>query len=598
MREKVCPLGDLGEQMKLEQNIQDKIKQWSAPPYDNASILEIEKLSAAQNEAELRDRFYRGLSFGTGGLRGVIGAGTNRMNIYTVGMATQGLANYMLKNSREGSIVIVRDSRHMSLEFARRTAEVMAGNNIKVHFFEDIMPTPICSYAIRKLGATAGVVITASHNPREYNGYKVYWEDGGQIVPPRDADIIHEVSQVEDISTIKAVDFDEGRKSGLIALAGDEITQAYFTELAPYTSPTADPSSLKIVFTPIHGSGYRIIPKLFKHFGFTSLVVVPGQEEPDGNFPTVASPNPEEPAALAMAIEEGKKTGASIVLATDPDADRMGVAVREADGSYRLINGNQIGTLLEAYILERQKEENALPADGCIIKTIVTTDLQKRIADAYGCRAEEVLTGFKWIADRMKEYDNQNKGTFIFGGEESYGYLALPFVRDKDAVSSCYFFAEMALWLQNRGSTVTAFLDELYLTHGLFLDSLKSLTLKGIDGLDKIQGIMKFFREDPPEEIDGRKILLIKDFQSQSSLVPATGERTVMDTLPSSNVLQYDIEGGGRVTMRPSGTEPKIKFYFSLHTDDVEDDLEQAKNKLSSQLEQLETALLTMVEKI
>lgn len=582
--------------MKFEQNIQDKINQWSAPPYDDASIDEIKELTAAEKEAELHDRFYRGLNFGTGGLRGIIGAGTNRMNIYTVGMATQGLANYILKNTREGSIVIVRDSRRMSLEFARRTAEVMAGNNIKVYFFDDIMPTPICSYAIRKLGASAGVVITASHNPPEYNGYKVYWDDGGQIVPPRDSDIIHEVSKVENISTIKAIDFEEGRKTGTIALTGDEIVKAYFNDLAPYASPVGDPSSLKIVFTPIHGSGYRIIPDLFKHYGFTSLTVVSGQEEPDGDFPTVASPNPEEPAALVMAIEEGKKTGASIVMATDPDADRMGVAVREADGSYRLINGNQIGTLLEAYILERRKEENRLPADGRIVKTIVTTDLQKRIADAYGCVAEEVLTGFKWIADRMKEYDTQNEGTFIFGGEESYGYLALPFVRDKDAVSSCYFFAEMALWLQNRGLTVISFLDDLYRTYGLFLDSLKSLTLKGVEGVEKIQSIMKFFREDPPAEIDGRKILLIRDFQSQSSLNPGTGDRNVMDTLPSSNVLQYDIEGGGRITMRPSGTEPKIKFYFSLHVDDPGEDLEQAKDGLSAQLKKLEITLLSMVE--
>ncbi len=584
--------------MVLENNVSKKIKEWTSPPYDTNTISEIQSLVENNDTGELKDRFFRNLEFGTGGLRGIIGAGTNRMNHYTVGLATQGLANYILKNKKSGSVVIARDSRRMSPEFSRRTAEILAGNGITVYYFEDIMPTPLCSYAIRKLKASAGVVITASHNPPEYNGYKVYWDDGGQIVPPRDKEIITEVSLVTNIETIQEVPFDKAVTEGTIEIIKDTITKEYLADLKGFTNLPEGRESLKIVYTPIHGSGYSIIPQLFKNFGFSGIETVSAQVTPDGDFPTVESPNPEEPAAMAMALDNGRSINADLVLATDPDADRMGVAVKNGKGEFILLNGNQIGTLLEVYMLQRLRDADKLPSDGRILKTIVTTDLQQRVAESFNCRIDEVLTGFKWIADRMKSYDEEGNGTFIFGGEESYGYLGVPFVRDKDAVSSCYFIAEMAGWLAAQGKTVYDFLNEIYREHGLFIDSLKSLTLKGIEGVEKIGEIMNFFRQTPPVDINDRKIEIIKDYSSLILKKTGAGSEEAIDNLPASNVLQYDLEGGARITMRPSGTEPKIKFYFSLNKDNPGNDIEREQNELKRQLTELETALLELVDSI
>lgn len=584
--------------MNNEKEIIQRAQVWARPPFNKETMGEVSTLLRENNIKELTERFYRSLEFGTGGLRGIIGAGTNRMNHYTVGLATQGLANYIKKETPGGHVVIARDSRRKSPEFSRRTAEVLAGNGIRVSYFNDVAPTPFCSYAIRKLGASAGVVITASHNPPEYNGYKVYWSDGGQIVPPRDAEIIDEVSRVTDITTIKSLPFEEGVANGMIKIIGDEITDAYMSDFKTFTSPPPGRESLKILYTPIHGSGYCIIPRLFEHFGFSSAEILSSQETPDGDFPTVSSPNPEEPAAMKLALDHARSTGADLVLATDPDADRMGVAVRGPDGDFLLLNGNQIGTLLEKSILQRRRENGDLPVDGRIVKTIVTTELQKKIAHSYNCHVDEVLTGFKWIADKMKDYDDTGEGSFIFGGEESYGYLGIPFVRDKDAVSSCYFFAEMAAWLADRGMSVYDFLLDIYREHGLFLESLVSLTLKGIEGVEKIRAIMNYFRTTPPESIRGKKITRACDFQSLEAKNFPAGSIEKITGLPASNVLQYELDGGGRITMRPSGTEPKIKFYFSLSSNDGKDNMEAAIKNLKEEIKELEQEILKMIEDV
>lgn len=581
----------------MEEIIKNRIEEWTGAPYDSVTISEINKLIEEKNENELKDRFYRQLEFGTGGLRGVIGAGTNRMNIYTVGLATQGLANHIIKNGgQDKGVVIAYDSRRKSDIFSRDTAAVLAGNGIQVYLFEDITPTPLASFAIRQLGAVSGIVITASHNPPEYNGYKVYWQDGGQVISPDDKLIIDEVNKVGNIANIKKIDFENGVSQGKIKIIGREIIDSYLKELGKVVLKDESESEIKIIYSPLHGTGYKIVPEVLKHFGFKNVILEPEQARPDGNFPTVEYPNPEERDAMSRVIELAKKEEADILMATDPDADRMGVGFKGRDGDYVLINGNQIGTMLEYYLLTRLNEDGKLPVNPVIIKTIVTTDLQSEIADSFNCRSVDVLTGFKWIAAKMKEYDESGECSFVFGGEESYGYLPVNFVRDKDAVSSCYFFAEMADWLRKKNMTLQDFLDEIYSKYGLYLEGLHSLTLKGIEGSEKIKAIMEDLRKTPPASFAGIDVLKVADMSSLKTIDVKSSEEKPITDLPSSNVLQFFLSDGSKITMRPSGTEPKIKFYFSVKEKVSKDTLKQGKVKAETKIECLKKALLKIIE--
>lgn len=578
--------------------ISRRIEEWTRSPFDGDTIGEIEFLRKENNEKELVDRFYTTLEFGTGGLRGVIGAGTNRMNIYTVGMATQGLANYVaLKGGREKGVVIARDSRRMSDAFAREAASILAGNGVRVYLFEDITPTPFCSFAIRELGAGSGIVLTASHNPPEYNGYKVYWDDGGQIVPPHDGGIIGEVLKIESIGDIRKTDFEEGKKSGLIRMIGPEILRSYIARLEGKALRPPKASGIKIVYSPLHGTGYRIVPEVLAHFGFTNLHAVKEQSVPDGNFPTVKYPNPEEKEAMSMALDLARAVDADLLMATDPDADRMGIGFKDGDGGYRLITGNQIGTMLEYYLLSRLKEAGRLPEGGVVVKTIVTTDLQEDIARSFRCGIDSVLTGFKWIAMKMKEYEETGARRFIFGGEESYGYLPVDFVRDKDAVSSCYFFAEMADWLAGQNRTLVDFLDGIYRTYGLYEEDLHSLTLKGLEGIERIRGIMAGFRERPPAEFAGIEVVRSDDIKSLKTRDLSTGKEEPIGGLPASDVVQFFLGDGTKITVRPSGTEPKIKFYFSASVKVGLGDMNAARAGLKERIARIRKDLLEKINR-
>lgn len=579
----------------MDEQIRARISEWTKPPFDIDTINEIKSLEG--NEKELIDRFFRTLEFGTGGLRGVLGAGTNRMNVHTVGMATQGLANYIIqKGKSDKGVVISYDSRRMSDTFAKDTAMILAANGIKAYVFDDITPTPLCSFAIRDLGAVSGVMITASHNPPEYNGYKCYWDDGCQVVPPDDKLIIAEVNKISSISMIKRIPFDEGTKKGLIITIGEDIRAKYISLLEGVALRPRTPSKAKIVYTPLHGTGYKIMPRVLSYFGFSELYPVESQSIPDGNFPTVKYPNPEEKEALELAVSLAKKVDADILLATDPDADRMGVGIKDGNGGYLLINGNQIGTMLEYYLLSRMSSENKLPKDAKVVKTIVTTELQADVAHSFGCGIDDVLTGFKWIGLKMKEYETDKSGTFVFGGEESYGYLPVTFVRDKDAIGACYFFCEMTDWLALQGKTLRDFLDEIYIRYGLYLEDLKSLTLKGIDGMEKIDQIMKGFRDNSPESFAGIKVKRIDDIKNLTRRDCDSGETTKIEGLPSSDVIQFYLEDGSKITMRPSGTEPKIKFYFSSKVSVTKETLSSKKSELTAKIESLKTDFVKKTE--
>ena len=583
----------------MNESIKIKFDEWTRPPFDRDTIDELLRLAEKGDEKELEDRFYRTLEFGTGGLRGVMGAGSNRMNVYTVGMATQGLANYILKTKSAGrGVVIARDSRRFSDIFARETACILAGNGIPVLMFEDITPTPMASYAIRHLHAVSGVVITASHNPPEYNGYKVYWDDGGQIIAPHDDLIIGEVNEVDSIGKIRKISFEKGVESGIIKLLKDEVTDAYIRDLEGAALRPRGDSPVKIAYTPLHGTGYRIIPRVLEHFGFRNVVVQKEQSRPDGNFPTVASPNPEERETMKLVTGLAASEGADIVMATDPDADRMGIGFRDRNGGFILINGNQIGTMLEYYILSRSRERGSLPANAAVVKTIVTTELQRKIADDFSCRIYDVLTGFKWIAAKMKEFDDSGSSTFMFGGEESYGYLPVPFVRDKDAISSCYFFAEMTDWLNSRNRTLSDFLDEIYLKYGIYLEDLHSLTLKGMDGTEKIRTMMDRFRKEPPADFCGIKVDAVADIKSLVRKDVAKRTEEAITGVPSSNVLQFFLSDGSKITMRPSGTEPKIKFYFSVCEPVEGTSLDAGMGKVRKKLDALKADLLKKVNAV
>ena len=541
--------------------VKEKANNWLSDKYDAETRNQVKKLLET-NENELVESFYRDLEFGTGGLRGIMGVGTNRMNIYTVGMATQGLSNYLkkeFKNVSEIKVAIAHDSRNNSRLFAETAAEIFAGNGFKVFLFEALRPTPELSFAIRHLGCQSGIVITASHNPKEYNGYKAYWDDGGQVVAPHDTNIIDEVLKIKGIEEVKF----NGPKEK-IQIIGAEIDEIYTDKIKKLSlSPEAisQNSNMKIVYTPIHGTGVKLVPMVLEKMGFRNIIHIPEQDVSDGNFPTVVSPNPEESAALNMAIEKAKAIGADLVMATDPDADRVGIAVRNKNNEIILLNGNQAASILIFYLLTKWKENGKLKGNEYLVKTIVTTELIAEMAKAFNVPCYDVLTGFKYIAEVIKEMEG--KATFIGGGEESYGYLAGEFVRDKDAVMSCALIAEAAAWAKSQGKTMYELLLNIYQTYGLYKESLLSVTKKGKDGAEEIQKMMDNFRQSPPKQINGSEVIMILDYQLRKSFDTVKGLESTIK-LPKSNVLQFITKDGTKISVRPSGTEPKIKFYFGV----------------------------------
>ncbi|HAQ65786.1 MAG TPA: phosphoglucomutase [Bacteroidales bacterium] len=568
----------------LPPQIAERAAQWTKAPFDEATRQEVTEM--LQNDpTSVTDAFYRDLEFGTGGLRGIMGAGTNRMNIYTVGMATQGLANYLLKNygpKRQISAVISFDSRNNNTLFANTVAGVLSANGIKVFIFDDIRPTPELSFAIRYLKCQTGIMITASHNPKEYNGYKVYWEDGAQIIDPHDKGIIGEVRAIKHVDEVKIA-----INPKLVETIGAEIDDAY---LCMVSSLSIRPDlikkhhNLKIVYTPIHGTGTRIAPMALKKFGFDNIITVEKQMVPDGNFPTVHSPNPEEPAALKMAIEKAKATGASLVMATDPDADRVGIAIPDNKGDFILLNGNQTAAILQNYIITQRKAKGDLTGKEYIVKTIVTTELLADMAHAEGIPCYDVLTGFKYIAGMIRSLEG--KQTYLFGGEESYGYLIGDAVRDKDAVSACCMIAETAAWAADQGLTMFDILQQIYKKYGLYLEGLISITRMGKTGAEEIAAMMDMYRHTPPKTIDGAQVLIMKDYKLKKSTNFLTGEVSAID-LPISDVLQFFTTDGSKITIRPSGTEPKIKFYFGVKGVSGSSDLTTAENELRLKIESI-----------
>lgn len=546
---------------QIDQHVLHRAKAWLESDFDNETKAAVKRL-LEEDPVGLTDAFYRDLEFGTGGLRGIMGVGTNRMNKYTVGMATQGLANYLRKMFPDVapiSMAISYDSRNNSRYFAQITAEVLAANGFKVFVFDDLRPTPELSFAIRYLGCQSGVMLTASHNPKEYNGYKAYWDDGAQMIAPHDKNVIEEVQKITSVDQVKW----QGHLE-LIAVIGKEIDEAYLSEvLALRLSPDAitRQKNLKIVYTPLHGTGRTIIPEILKRFGFTNMIVVKEQATADGNFPTVHSPNPEEHDALSMAIKLAENEDADLVMATDPDADRVGIAVKDPSGKFILLNGNQTAALLFYYILNRWKELGRFTGREFIIKTIVTSELLRDIAQSFDLEYFDVLTGFKFIADVIRKYEGTK--TFIVGGEESYGYLIGDFVRDKDAVSACSMIAETAAWMADQGKTMFDLLLEIYMSYSFYKESLLSITRKGKAGAEEIQQMMLDYRSHPLTSINGIKVTAVKDYLSLEEKNLDTGSITPI-LLPSSNVLQFILEDGSVISVRPSGTEPKIKYYFGV----------------------------------
>ncbi len=545
----------------MEKDFREVVQSWLDGNFDEQTKDQIRQLRES-DPAGLEDAFYRNLEFGTGGLRGVMGVGTNRMNKYTVGMATQGLANYMKANcTGELSVCISFDSRNNSEAFAKITADVLAANGIKVFIFDILHPIALMSYSVRTKKATAGIMITASHNPKGYNGYKVVWCDGAQVRSPVDKDIVAEVNKITDPSMVKFV---PGEDAASIEYMSHEMDDAYLNAVSSLMlSPEARErhKDIKIVYTPIHGSGVHIVPEFLGRLGFEKIYHVPEQDVVDGNFPTVMSPNPEEPGALAMAVEVADREGADIVMATDPDADRLGIAVRDNDGKMVLLNGNQTASILTYYILRRWSELGKLDSTKYVVKTIVTTELIRAIAEKYGVKVFNVLTGFKFIADVVKK--NEGKGEFICGGEESYGFNVGEFVRDKDAPISCAMVAECAAWAAEQGKTLYQLLQDIYAEFGYYKESLTSLVRKGKAGVEEIAQIMSDYRANPPKEMAGSPVVKVVDYNKPEE----TG-------LPKSNVLQFFNEAGDVVSVRPSGTEPKIKFYFGAKGSDADAKIE------------------------
>lgn len=553
---------------------------WLNNPYfDEATKDELRQI--ADDEKEIEDRFYMDLEFGTAGLRGVIGAGTNRMNVYTVRKATQGLANYIIKvGAQAKGVAIAYDSRRMSPEFAKEAALCLAANGIKAYIFDSLRPTPELSYAVRCLGCTAGINITASHNPPEYNGYKVYWEDGAQITPPHDSGIMDEVKNVTDYAATKTMDEEAAAAAGLYEVIGANIDDPYIAGLKELVlnqdviDEVAD--SLKIVYTPLHGTGNIPVRRVLKELGFQHVYVVPEQELPDGEFPTVSYPNPEAEEAFTLGLAMAKELDADLVLATDPDADRLGVYVKDQEtGEYHSLTGNMSGCLIGAYEISQRKAKYGLPDDGAFVKSIVSTNLADAIAADYGVKLYEVLTGFKFIGRKMLEFETTGNGTYLFGMEESYGCLPGTYCRDKDAVAASMVLCEAAAYYKKQGKTLWDAMLELYEKYGYYKDDVKSITLKGIEGLEKIQTIMSALRDNTPTEIGDVKVLFARDYKKDTITNMDTGEVTPTG-LPSSNVLYYELPDNAWVCFRPSGTEPKLKFYYGVKADTMENAEEKA----------------------
>lgn len=537
----------------MEKNVQDRINSWLNGPYDEETKKEIKALLDSGNEKELTDAFYRDLEFGTGGLRGIMGVGTNRMNKYTVGVATQGLANYILKQGgSDYKVAIGYDSRNNSDVFSKAAAEILSSNGISVYLYDDIHPISLLSYAVRSLGCIAGVVVTASHNPKEYNGYKVYWTDGAQVIPPHDKNIIEEVLKVkpEEVKTGDA---------SRVTLIGKDIEDKYMNDLMGYlVNPDIIKKhhDIKIVYTPIHGSGYKMVPMALRKAGFTNLTTLEGAQPPNGNFPTVESPNPENPEALEIAVNKAKEIGAELVMGTDPDCDRMGCALLTKDGSYMYLTGNQIGSIISYYLITNKKNVK----DPYIVKTIVTTELARAIADANNVKLYDVLTGFKWIADII---ERTKEGTYLFGFEESFGYCINSNVRDKDGVSSCLMLAEVLAYCKDNNMTLADYLESIYEKYGYFYEETISITKKGADGAKAIADLMTYYRNNLPKEISGVEVVNISDYEKKE-VYDNSGKKISDIALPKSNVLQYILADKTKITVRPSGTEPKIKFYFEV----------------------------------
>ena len=553
----------------------ENYEKWCSDTYfDEKTREELKALKG--NDAEIEDRFYRQLEFGTGGLRGVIGAGTNRMNIYTVRQATQGLANYILsQNGQEKGVAIAFDSRIMSPEFAKEAALCLNANGIKAYLFESLRPTPELSFAVRQLGCIAGIVITASHNPREYNGYKVYWEDGAQITPPHDKNILAEVAKVTEFSMVKTMEEKEAREKGFLAAIGPEIDDLYMEELKKqsiHPEVIKDMAKdIKIVYTPLHGTGNLPVRRVLKELGFENVYVVPEQEKPDGNFPTVAYPNPESPKAFELALKLAKEKDADIVLATDPDADRLGVYCKDTkSGEYVTFTGNMSGMLIAEYILRERTATGTMPENPALVETIVTTDMAKAIAKEYGVALIEVLTGFKYIGEQIKWFEEKGTHNYVFGLEESYGCLAGTYARDKDACVAVMMLCEVASWCKSKNMTLWDAMVQMYEKYGYYKEGLETMTLKGINGAQEIADMMTKMRENPPKELAGLKVLAVRDYKEDKRTDLGTNEVTKTG-LPNSNVLYYELDNNSWCCVRPSGTEPKIKFYFGVVGKDLQD---------------------------
>jgi phosphoglucomutase len=552
------------ENKELIEKIRKKAQTWLGDDYDEATRNQVRAILDNPDPTDLIESFYKDLEFGTGGLRGIMGVGTNRINNYTVGAATQGLSNYLKKeftHLSEIKVVIGHDCRNNSREYAEISADIFSANGIRVYLFEDLRPTPEMSYAIRRLGCQSGIILTASHNPKEYNGYKAYWDDGAQMIAPHDKNTIAEVNKIRTATDIRF----NGNKN-LIELIGKEMDEAYINDLKTISlSPEviARHHDMKIVYTPIHGTGVHIIPAAMRHFGFTNIIRVPEQDLISGDFPTVVSPNPEEPAALSMAVEKAKATDAELVLASDPDADRVGAAVKNNEGEWTLLTGNQIALLFVYYLITRRKESDKLKGKEYIVKTIVTTETIRTIAEKNEVALYDVYTGFKWIAGVMRK--NEGKKTFIGGGEESYGFLCEDFVRDKDAVSACCMLAEMTAWAKDRGLSLFQLLYRIYAEYGYSKEIGISVVKKGKSGAEEIEAMMKNFRENPLKEIAGSKVTMTYDYASLKGHSFVDNEDFSLNMPTTSNALQYYTEDNTKISIRPSGTEPKIKFYLEVH---------------------------------
>ena len=551
------------ENNELLQEVTAKAQQWLAGNYNEETKSEIRRMLAASDSSELIEAFYKNLEFGTGGLRGIMGVGSNRMNIYTVGSATQGLCNYLKQqfpNVPQISVVVGHDCRNNSRYFAETVADIFSANGIKVYLFEDLRPTPEISFAIRHYGCQSGVILTASHNPKEYNGYKAYWNDGAQLIAPHDVNVIDEVNKIANVEDIKFA-----KNPALIQIIGEETDKLFIENIKTLSlSPEAIKrnSNLKIVYTPIHGTGVTLIPRTLREYGFTNIIDVPEQNVISGNFPTVASPNPEEPAALEMAVKKAKETDADIVMASDPDADRLGIAVKDDKGEWVLVNGNQTCLLFTYYLITRWKELGKLTGKEYVVKTIVTTEIIKDVADKNNLEMFDCYTGFKWIASIIRE--NEGKKIYIGGGEESYGYLPETFARDKDAVSSCALMAEITAWAKDNGKTLFQLLNDIYIEYGYGKEKGISVVRKGKSGAEEIAQMMTDYRTNPPKEIAGSQVILLKDYETLKTKDFVTGKETALDMPTTSNVLQFFTQDGTKISVRPSGTEPKIKFYIEV----------------------------------